>query len=80
MEGYRPMAKKDIKDKTKNVLKKEHTCLTSYSGLRDLAMYQHKMNPNSKIEDFDVYKYDLLLLSVVEDVLKDLGYKVINKD
>ena len=43
-------------------------------------MYQHKMNSNSKIEDFDVYKYDLLLLSVVEDVLKDLGYKVINKD
>ena len=80
MEGYRPMAKKDIKDKTKNVLKKEHACLTTYSGLRDLAMYQHKMNSNSKIEDFDVYKYDLLLLSVVEDVLKDLGYKVINKD
>ena len=37
-------------------------------------------NSNSKIEDFDVYKYDLLLLSVVEDVLKDLGYEVFNKD
>lgn len=85
LNGYRPMKKKDIiitKDKKvlKDNIKKEHACLTTYNGLNDLALFELReslMFDNTlKIEDFDLYKYDLLLISVANSVLNELGLKV----
>lgn len=88
LNGYRPMKKKDIiinKDikVVKDTVKKEHACITTYDGLSLLANYELKetlkFNSSAKLEDFDVYKYDLLLISVANEVLNELGYKVIKK-
>ena len=82
------MKKKDIiinadNKVLKNVSKKEHACLTTYDGLSDLAQYELNeslnFNLDAKIEEFDVYKYDLLLISLVNSILNELGYKIVKK-
>ena len=90
ISGYVPMKKCDVtlnkdnmKFSTKNPDNKQHVCITTYDGLKELAKYQLeesiKYDSSITIERFDVYKYDLLLIKQANNMLNKLGYKVIKR-
>ena len=73
-----------IKFTTKDLNLKKHMCLTTYAGLDKMSKYQLDKalayNSDKKIEDYDVYKYDLMFLYKANNILNDLGYKIIKKN
>ena len=80
------LIKKDgnIKFKTKDLIIKEHSCLTSYKGLKELSLYLlNECNSNDKKKhnelEFDYYQYDLTTIINAFDILDVLGYQIIEK-
>lgn len=102
---YKQMKKKDIvtkreveKDGTvkiiaphKNIALKQHACLTTYYGLKELIEYKFSvMYPGEKIEDvaptdsrlrelYNLYQYDYMDLDRLYSEITAMGYKIVEQ-
>ncbi len=64
----------------KNSEAKKHSCLTTYKGLDSLSTYlAQKAGGSASAKDYDYYVYDEMLINSAEELLKSLGYSVIEK-
>lgn len=74
----------DVSFVTKNMAAMRHSCLTTFKGLDALGEHKAKLATEAtgkehKAEEYDVYKYDEMLITSAEKLLTKLKCKVYSK-
>ena len=86
--GYLPLAREEIKAstaddgkvyyRTKDTTVRLHACLTTYEGLSQLSKHLAE-KAQDQPADHDYYKYDEMLITSAEELLRQLGYSLMER-
>ena len=95
LQEFMPMTKEQVKFKglsdkgevlfvTKNMDAKKHSCLTTFKGLSQLDAHKVKIAEEQtgmehKADEFEVYKYDEMLIEAAGDLAQKLNFQIWEK-
>ena len=91
INGYLPLEKNAVVVKSRNdndvslvtqiPALKRHACITTYMGLDKLSTHLAALAGNDHTPaDHDYYQYDISLAEAIEDLFKELGYSIVDKE